>query len=516
MLDLINTAGKHPLSVTVLSDIGERMTFNIAIIKRVDQVELAKERQFELFNTYVNSKGDIFKDKLFELYTQGHQEIMRQIMQRKVNPMPVKMIHDVLDLFDMEDIKNFVNYHKDIHIPSTMPEKFDEKIESDGLGTRAQTFTHDEYRDLIALTIPFKAILPLLGQYSVVKLNEIGNNDRLYMLYNLFNTHKIMESPGVLKLRAMVTRLLFVYIAGDIEAAVTIEKGVPKTEMVDFVLAQVLISKVGIGAGVTDTDKDNIVTRIYRYIINRIKPKNDFGNKISDKKPLSDADSTTGERESSLEVYRFTAEQSIGTICELDWAASDLDILIRDMGVDIPDDIINAALAVVNKYDDHEITDGQITILAMVFKNIIDPRGIAYISLGGIKNLMVIAVGVLWALDQKAMAVFLLSVGRMVSGNEISLSPMTSRNMSLSQEVRDVLYTHWPHERVINKVKTVNVCEESISLLCIELRKYNWVPLLPSRYLKLAGVKNRGVITPDDLKTVVAKMLIRLEEKVYE
>ena len=69
--------------------------------------------------------------------------------------------------------------------------------------------------------------------------------------------------------------------------------------------------------------------------MDKLKTNGDSSNKITEKVFKSDSENLDDTKESVLEIFRTHTDLSIGQTEELDWATSRIDILVRDMPIEL-------------------------------------------------------------------------------------------------------------------------------------------------------------------------------------
>lgn len=511
-LELLNLNSKYPLSLKINYK-GKAIEFTLgSLINKRNKEELNVERQYELFNGYIKYKGDAFQKELFSLYEKSEEVIMSTIMNKHLYPLPKEMVHDILDMFDMDDVYNFIKNVYGLKAPSSLVDKFDEQIEKDGLGTRIQTYDKNDYYQLASFTLPIKAVLGPIAQFGYVKQSEIKGLHKEYMLYNFISSHKLGQYPAAQKLAGVAAKLIELNITdNDVSAVTVIEKQLPREEMANYILAIIIIQKVAVADIVTDDMVKNIITRMYNYVINKLKVKGDSSGRISEKRPKGESDGGE-DSESSIEIFRVISELSRGQIEELDWSVSDIDILVNNIGVPIDPTLIHDALISTRKIQELPPKSEQMSLIGVIFKNIIDPRGLEYITIESVINLMIVGFAYLWTLGHRELAVLLLSVtDDTISNDSMSINTTVNRNR-IPKEIKDELQIYFPHERVINATTTSSIVGEAINDLSNQFYTKRWVTIVPEKYTDQILINSVVDVLPSDLKVKLAKFYIDHEK----
>ena len=191
---------------------------------------------------------------------------------------------------------------------------------------------------------------------------------------------------------------------------------------------------------------------------------------------------------------------------------SDINVIMNQLPVDIDRNLVSDVYHHVSIFKDNPITKQQLTLLSYIFKDIIDPRGLVYISSNSMVNLLAAGFGYLWALDCKYMAVLLVSIVANSDDSVMTINTTVNRTR-LSKDIKDELMFYYPYTRVINATTDANLAEEAINTLANEIYTLRWESTLPNDILDVAiGGKNNIKSLPADLKTKLAEMVIKLEK----
>jgi len=514
---LLNVHNKLPLVVDINDSkkVGSNLEFIIGpMINKRNKDELNPEIQFKLLNSYLEYKGETYKKELYDMYVTADQVIMNYITKADIHPLPVKIVHNVIDHFDMVDI---FHYLKDIYRlppPANLMEVFDNQYESDKLGSRVQTYLKDDYLELAALELVIKAILPIIAHFGYVKSSELSIMHREAILFNFIKTHKIIKTPAMVKLSGLIEKLVSKTANdGELEAIRTIEKQLPKEDVVEYVLAIVILQRVSISPLVRDNANENIVTKVYNYVTNKLKVKADVSKSIRNKKPMTDIESNAGDdKESIIESYRVLSRFPLATHVELDWSVSDIDIIVSQLPVEIDPKLLLDSIQFTKGFLTSHIDKIQVTLLGIIFKQIIDPRGLEQVNIDSIVNLLGVGFAYLWTINHKHLALLLTSTASVKLDTVMTINTTVNRNR-ISKEIKDALQYWFPYNRVKNATTNINVVEESINEISNNIYTMRWTPLATPKYInEVIEDGNVNKILPADLKLKIAELIIALQE----
>lgn len=199
----------------------------------------------------------------------------------------------------------------------------------------------------------------------------------------------------------------------------------------------------------------------------------------------------------------------------MDWAIETVDrVLIQlpqSMRVNIDNQTLIEAIQFTKEFYNGNVDDVQINILAYVFKSIIDPRGLDYVSLDSIINLLAVGFTYLWGIDCKNIALILTSQVDSTVTEIFSINSTVNRSR-IPKETKEILDELFPYKRVINDKTSVNLVEEFINETANTMFDKKWIPTAYDPYLiDVLGDRNIQRILPADLKIQLSEMIIKHE-----
>lgn len=517
MFELLNVYTNNPMVIRISYE-KESVDFVISeLVNKRKKDELNPEKQFLLLNAYLDwkeKKSPGYKKGLLDLYLVAEKTILQLMLTKDLNPLPYNMVHNIIDYFDYEDLCDYIKNVYKLKPPMVLKDTFDVNMEKNDSGTRVQTYLKDDYLELAALVLILKSVLPVIGHFSFVKKGYISNSHKEYILFNFIKSHPIYNLDPMQKIIGFVDKLLEVAFKQKEASSIRIiEKRVPKDDLGIYIASQLIFNKMSTSILVDDYDGKNTITRMHGYIQSKLNTRNDNINGIRDKQALSDTESGDGDKESIIESYRITTDLPIGIEVEMDTILSSIELILSQFKREVDMVALNDAIKFTEAFRSVPINSIQVNILGTIFKDIIDPRGLDYVSLDSILNLLAIGFAYLYKLGFKYLAVLLTSSSVNTSNDDIIINTTTNRTR-LPTEIAEQLAKLYPYERVINATKSVNIVIESIHNLTNSMYVYRWVPNAYEKYL-IEAKNEAGSVTslPADLKTKLCLMYIALEEQ---
>jgi len=510
MFKLLNVYNKSNLIMAIEHN-GKDVEFNLSsLLNKRNKVELDPENQFTLLEEYIDYKGPEFKNKLMIAYLNADDRLMGTITMPEVYPLPVSIVYEILDMFDYNDILNWVINIRKVPTLPNLADKFDSDDANDSEFTRAQTYLKSEYLELVALTIIIKSVIGPIAHYGYLKNSEINGAHKEYILYNFIDGHPVSKLPPTLRLKAFTEKLVSIALKESTVTAVRIiEKRIPKEETADYILAAIMLQKVSIASIVNDTSSKNIITMIYTFINNKLSVKGDTSNSIRAKDGYMDAE--IGEKESIVESYRMTVSVAPNIPIELNWSLEDTDDIFKLLNLNPDKEIFEDATEFCKIFLDRSISIEQEILLTYIFKDVITPLGIKYLNIESIYNLMRVGFTWLWMNNHNYLALLLGSVVNTNTDDGVLQVNITVNRSRLPIELKEELQYWFPYERVINKTTTANEAEEAITKLTNEMYGQDWHYICGDKYVNVVDGSRSGL--PADLKTLITKMVIYIEKR---
>lgn len=524
----VGTKGALVVNVVNPENVDELLEFTVnSIVSRRNKDELKTDQQFIILNAYLKYKGIEFKNELYRRYSESKEGIEALLIRKNIYPLPTRITSEILDMFDFQDVFNYVKNIYGVKPPKDLKDTFDEQLEADGRYTRVQTYLKDDYLELVTLTVILKSILPILGEFAYIRSSDLSTVYKEYVLFHFIQAHDIFKTSAMVKLLGLITKLLQVPSNdGEAEAVRVIEKCLAKSDMPIYILATVIVKRLFTSTIVNDTEDENIVNKIYNYVNSKLKNNGDVSKSIRNKTALTDADSSgnpnSDDKESMVESYRILSKLPAGIEVELDFSVNDMDTLIKQIPVTfnpeetnkvlISKDILIHAMEFCNKLNTHEVDILQIRIIACIFKNVIDPRGIEYVRIESIINMFALGFTYLWGLGFKHLALVLSSYVDN-SKNDVVYINMTSNRSRITPELKEELNIYFPLKRVVNADTNVNIVEEKINALANEINNKKWIALARKEYLNEINVSSSNFI-PGDIKIHLTEFIIKNEKMI--
>ena len=514
-------ANKEKVTIDINHD-GKVISFTVgSVISSRSKEELRNPHQFTLLNNYLEYKGKEFQDELWKRLVQSDEDILGSIHRKESYPPPVHLVHPILDMFDLGDMVHFIKYVAKVAAPSDLQDSFDPQTELDGIGSRVQTYIKDDYLELASICVILKAVLGPICHYGYIKKETLLDNNMEYCLLYFITEHPIFNTEPMIKLLGFVDKIINKPLKTGEESGIenirVLEKRLPSSELQYYLLGILIFQKLAISTILDDRPGKNIVTTMFNYGNNKIETRADTSKTLRNKQALTDNEAGNGDKESIFESSRILADHSAGTQIELNMAVRSPEVVYAQLSQterDLIDlEVLKDATGFTRTFQTGGIDSTQICFLAVLFKNIINPRALDYIGIQGIISLQSVGFAILWGLGYKSLALYLTSKKAEIENDTISINTTVNRNR-ITKEIKDELDILFPYKRVVNSETAVNVAEEWINTISNEIFNTKWIPQATPEYVE-AGMTDGVILTPN-LKIEVGKLLIDIERIIKE
>ena len=487
----------------------KEVTFVLDSINKRLRDDIVPDKVFLILNGYIKHKGDAFSKELYERLLDSKNATFLEASKKGLEPMPLHIVHNILDLFDFEDVKSYIANSGLIRIPSMLPDEYDLEMELDEKGSREQTYLKNDYLELVTLVTILKSTTGVIGNYASIKSNILAKNSyKELLLFSFYISHPIFKIAPFKKVYDSIVKLIDrLYSDRENTAIRIIERNINKDSYAAYITADTVIQKLLVNSELLDTDVRNTITKIYHYASNRIKLK-DNGSKIKIKH-FANGDTDGSDPEAVLESYRTPTELSEGDVVEFRDVFSDPYRLARELGADTNPDRINSMIKAFKKLEEPLPVEECKYIVSWLFKSVTDPRSFDYLLMDEL--IVALAVGsiYLWDNDYKDIVLLLSSFSSSVDDFKLNFSLRNKIHPSIREELVKV----FPNNKAlvgINGTTESSYIEDTIGTLSKQIMGYNLVSILPIGMLREANNGDREVKVNESIKNRLAEYILFL------
>jgi hypothetical protein len=478
------------------------------------------EGAFSILNEYVKWRGDSYIEELYLAMEKIHMLSMEYSVASDKDSDSIKakfciQLTNIINLLDIETIHKFVTEVRPLPLPPKINVSFDEQIESDGLGTRNQTYIVEDYKWLMALIVIFKAVYGPLAQLVYGSDDNAKKLPELQML-DILRQQPIAKHHSFVKLRVYVTTIVEKVFdkekIGDVK--------ILSTQLSRDIIPMLYLSKAMFSKMITMDQTDDpavtefdIVRHLFKDVNNKIKNVGSPDEAIRNKNKPNEAEIDSEDKESIIESYRIATDVPPGIAVEFNWATSSIDFILRQLprGVKekITEENLRVGIQLAASFSPDGISNTHLNFLGVLFKSILDPRALRYLKAVNIFNFIAIGYAILMGIDAKPLAYMLVSK-RSTSNEDSTMNIASNLNSAKAKGYREEELSSYYPERHIDTTKGDErpgelVILDWVSSNNLEMNKYNWI----TPAMLNIGVKDILLAT---LKNVIIDFLIENEK----
>jgi len=502
-ISVLNLKETHKAIEACVEHRGEIITWSLTIYGRRT---VEDENMFHEFNEFVETLPMAHQDKIFECYLRFKRELDGLYTSASLISDLNEIARELAYLLPLDTIKHWVRFNSSITIPDSFKREF--VIDHDRKTTLSKTYLHEDYVELIVLTVAIKAMVPIWGDFMNRTRNAVNKNQKEYMAYQILNNSLFIESDAFIKMMAYVKET----IDSDNMLSVILN-GISSEDYPEFITAVTLVRKLSLVRPVFENNQTHLLTLIYKFIKQRDKPLEDPSVPHDIKRTVETEEGFSGHV-SMLERYRIKQTVAIGDIAGIEHSVRDIRAVAQRLKPDINLAMLDMALEQTQVLAFERILDPQIILLQWVLKSVISPRSVSYINKEKLIELMAVVQTVLWSYGHRELAV--LSTARLDRNRtEISLYELETKFPVDAETVKELdrLYLT---RRISNRTadfKPVNQALMSIDRLTDDLIKVQWEATVPMDMLRSLYGKSchtRSLLIHKNIRQILANLILQL------
>lgn len=492
----------------------ETIKWSVSLFDKINTGEKLEDRYdiFEHINQYWNYISPATQNNIFSCYKRIRDAFNNVWDTTELTKQLYVLIAELTSYHDLEQIKQWVNFHSNIIMPDNLRTVYTDSYETPG--TSERTYLRKDYEDLVALSVGLRVMIPIWGEFISRTKKETGTKLKEYYAFKLLAYSNYTTSEPMERLRVYVQHSL----PQEKMIAAAIITAVSSDDFPKWILALVVVRRLSVADIRGILPNSSIVSSIYKFITGKVRGHDsDFLGRITDKE--TEGQSSDGENNlSKLEGYKIKQEIPAGDIAIIEYYLKDSQNLAKMICPSIDPNLVEACLNGIENNRSYQIHQTQTTIMQWVLRKAIPPRGIMYIN----KNLCLLGMAVtealLWHNGFHDMAV--LSTAIEHDNSDDSVSASSDSRARITKEQVEVLETLYPYSRKPTGkqrvVKNVNPAVESIDLLCGQFKQCNWRVMVPEQLLETVPNFNRGLyVIPYDIKIKTAALVISLANRNF-
>lgn len=470
---------------------------------------LPRDTLFKELNEYIATWSDERQQKLWEIYVAINDTLYNSgINTETLTSTLSRLTAEIFKLATYENLKTFV-YRADLQYPDDLSESYQE-YGPRGRNYRERTYIKNEYRELVALALGLRFMIPIWGMYIQLIIPQNGNYFKESKAVDLLKEAGVTEWPPYVRMEEYVSASI------DGEASLsTLMGGLSTEEIPEHLLALALVRKIAVGPLSVTSEKDSLARILFNYVTGthgRLDTRftGSAGPIQAKKMRASDNDE---DNSSVWDMMTQTQEITDGDAMIIEVFTENLDVLIERTCPDLSMSRVQQCISAVSKNEARIIPWWQKAMMVWVVRSI-PPDARDLLSKKAVLRLLGLCQATLdhWGFHELAV---LISAERAATDGDDMYMPSETRN-KITKEQLAILNEQYPYYRQETKrhdpTKRRNEAVKAIDMVVDEMSGVQWKPLAPRNIIeKIPLLPAMGFMyVSGDIKQQMAAMIIHV------
>lgn len=468
---------------------------------------------------YINSKDNNFRLKLFKKYKEANDQLDELILDNTLEPINIKMFHDILDLINIKDLTSFLSTI--VPVPKELQDKF--VPDKDETLNEIQTYTKKQYLELIVLATLLKFTLPVLGKYMHIKSHLVNKHLKVFFFLPIYESYsKIRELDSYEKLYLFAEKAFIKENTAENAAVRTMLFNIPKDETVRWLFSAAIISGIMALSSINDTAEENIIKRLFNNILKNKINKTTENTKIKSKaETVSKGDENS--QESMSESCRVTTKLSPGYVEEIDWATETPDFIAKQlknknfvMDKDLANECFNFMMSYA-KEGPFIVSDAVFTLLGWIFHSpLLHADAFERLGMKSLYSTIAVAYSHLAVNGFKDIGLMVYSKLNTIDSGSFNNSTNKAKIPDIIKEELEASYSIIKKRKLTKtKIEEVSICEVAIGMLSDMMYAEEYITFAKKEdILDVKGDSSSPLIVAgSELKIRLAELLIFINKR---
>jgi len=467
-----------------------------------------RDKLFDDFNKYVSRLTKEQQDKLWNIYMDVRDVIATVSDPTLLDIELKKLVVQLYEVVTYADCRRYVYHGGDVMFPENLKTEY---TESDLRSRNYQdrTYLRDEYIDLVILTLGYRFMIPIWGEYIQRVSSRTANEYKETAAFDLTSLAAINEWPPTIRLKRYVDASVL-----DSKASMAVLLFALSTvEIPKHLLALAVVRKLAVSPLSPRNSEDNLIKVLYNHVTgtaNRLDTR--FGGNIGQKKLVKD--SAEDDNSSVWDMYKINQDIPDGDKILMEVYTENPLQMARQIYGEVNEDRVRKCLNVTTKLDNLEIHPHHVAITQWIMGKVISPRGVQTLPKQALLRAMGVTQAVLWDWGFLELAV-LVTAERQEAEDQEMFQDVAGRSRveaSMKEKLNE-LYPHWRRNtRRFDPAKRTNVAINAIDTLADQLNRCIWLPNAPKQLLEeFDNISvTRQWIVSGNIKMQLAELIVRL------
>lgn len=377
-----------------------------------------------------------------------------------------------------------------------------------------RTYIRSDYAGLVYLTIAFRPMLPIWGEYLRRTRVDSGTEYKEYVAMYLLSRTGLVNSPPMERLRVYADALIK---SENKKGHAHVMTGLGTEETVEWMVSRVCIRRLTVVNIDAHPTAGNIITNIHGFVTNTLRDLDrNFGGRIRNKKP---EESMADDETSMIELYKVKQSVSMGDIEMYSVYCSNTAVMATHIDPTIDPAKVTLCTNQTKRLSSIDIQKHHIVLTQWVTRNVIPPESIPCLSKLELLGVMGVVQAMLWHWGLVELANLITATPANVPADEIYSLEARQRISNDSMEKLMRLYPHLDQsDKQKGSERKQNFASQDIAMLADEMSLNLWHSHAPAALIAQLPVRNgvdmtRRASVPPNIMELLAAMVIYIAEK---
>lgn len=507
------------LSVVRITHRGESLDWDVAKTYKgggnksnSDDGDALSSGLFDEINDYLATLSKSEQDRLWDVYRQCKHALTTGEDTASISARLRALVKEMYEIIDFDDLRNHVLKNIKFPYPSSVRETLSENYASRPADT---TYIAEDFRGLVVLTIAFRPMVPIWGEFMQIATKDPPPNNREVQAFRLLRDSSIIQRPELMRLQRYVEAATEKTASSDRFIIPTL-RGLGSAEVGIWLTAVVCVRRLPTAPILRATEKDHVIARVHFSLDNKMRSLDRdmggiFGSKMNEKRSTGGGD----ENSSLVDAYKMKPDITDGDIAMLNEYARDPYKLLAIRCPDVPVEYLEASLKVARTVQHDEYDQTYLT--KIVIHRALSHHAVDLLLIEPLRNCMAVAQACLWHWGFYGLAALVTSIPRQVEdGYFVGAAHETrARLLRTQMEAMEKIYVHSfaTRKSAEPNVRQTNVAARATDRLAEILSSTDWELRAPPELIAKLDRRTNSVIysVPPDIRINIGNLYLHPE-----
>ncbi len=282
-------------------------------------------------------------------------------------------LNNILEIFNSDSIEAFLT-NSNYASPSNLIDEFHNDIIKNREGSREQTYTKKDYRNLVVTVIKLKALSIIIARFVAIHNINVNSAEAVRLFRIINNMSNLNKEPGYLKLIDYINMCLSndeSVTQEDISRILT--KSITNNQFSQYIALNILIYLGVASTPDRDTHARCLINEVFRLCRNKMASASTFI--INDPSITIDDE---GGNSGVTDMYLSVTEVALGTVEEWLLVYETVELILQQMTIPVELMYIEEAYKFKDLIKDKPLNKVQSALIAWIFVDVIESEYLDY------------------------------------------------------------------------------------------------------------------------------------------